>query len=179
MYSPITTGLPRDLLTSLNPGTRRVRVDVGQTGFWEGREFRVRHIVTGPYVIRVSSPIDFILQLQSMTSNNGTLTFSAYRSAQGTPGGTFDQEIHTLPNNGMSTAPAYTQQVSFLGGGTFTPGVDEDPAEYVKIISSTATAQRTTVGGGSIKERGLPAGDYYLVFTGTDGQWDLVYEERP
>ncbi len=45
--------------------------------------------------------------------------------------------------------------------------------------SGTATAQQTTVGGNAVKERGLPAGTYYLVFTGTDYSYRLIFEERP
>ena len=51
--------------------------------------------------------------------------------------------------------------------------------EVIKTKASTSTAQNQTVGGAAISERGLPAGDYYLVFTGDDASYRLVYEERP
>lgn len=81
----------------------------------------------------------------------------------------------------MSDTPPYTQQVSIASGGTFTP-TDADPnlaKEYIKVTAATSTAQRNTVGGSGVSERGLPSGDYYLSFTGVDASYRLVFEERP
>ena len=170
-----------DALTSQNPLTARLQVDVGQTGFWEGREFRFDYEISGPIVFKFSSPIDFILQSQTLLSHDGTATLTVWSPSQGTPGGTFDTPANTLPNNAMSDIPSYTQQVTINSGGTFTP-TDPDPnlaREYIKVVSATSTAQRNTVGGSGINERGLPAGDYYLSFTGTDASYRLVFEERP
>lgn len=167
-------------LSTSDSETGRLKVDVAQTGFFEGREFRFDYEISGNYVVKVSSPVNFILQDQSLASHDSEATFTAWRSEQGTPGGTFTgDDVQTLPNNGMTDAPIYAPQIVVTGGGSFTPDAGEKPREFIKSVAATATAQRTTVGGGAISERGLPPGDYYLVFTGTDASYRLVYEERP
>lgn len=174
-------GIPSDLFTSLESGLRRIRVDVAQTGFWEGREFRFDYEISGDIVFKFSSPVNFILQSQTLLSHNGEATLTVWTPDQGASSGSFSDLAQILPNNAMSTAPAYTGQVAITYGGDFTPS-DSNPnlaKEYIKVKTATATAQRNTVGGSGVNERGLPAGDYYLVFTGTDASYRLVYEERP
>jgi hypothetical protein len=51
------------------------------------------------------------------------------------------------------------------------PQIGVDIAELPLTASTTA--------GNSIRERGLPADTYYLVFTGDDYSYRLVFEERP
>lgn len=173
-------GIPRDMVTSDAIGKRRLRVDVGQTGFWEAREFRFDLEISAPIVVKFSSPIDFILQSQKLESRDGLATFAAYRSIDGVVGGVFTSDgISNLPNNAMSEAPEYSPQVEITSGGTFAPNSGVIPREVIKTKASTSTAQNQTVGGAAISERGLPAGDYYLVFTGDDASYRLVYEERP
>lgn len=160
--------------------TSRLRVDVGQTGFWAGREFRFDLEVDSAIVVKFSSPIDFILQSQTLESRDGIATLAAYQSADGVAGGTFTSDgIVNLPNNAMSDAPSYTKQIVITSGGTFTPNAGAAPREQITVKASTSTAQRQTVGGTAIQERGLPAGDYYLMFTGDNASYRLVYEERP
>lgn len=166
------------LITSLG-SNGRLRVDVSQTGFWEGREFRLDVKVTAPIVIKFESPVNFILQAQTLASNNGDATFEAWAASQGAAGGTFATTTNILPNNAMSTTPEYTRQITAFSGGTFTPTGGQVARELISIKAGTQTSQRSTVGGSSIKERGLPAGIYYLKFTGTDAYYNLVFEERP
>lgn len=168
-------------LTSKVDGIARLQVDIGQTGFWEGREFRFDYEISDPIVFKFSSPVDFILQSQTLLSHDGVATLTVWTPDQGTPSGTFATPAKVLPNNAMSDAPAYTRQFTVNSGGTFTP-TDPDPnlsKEYIKVTAATSTAQRNTVGGSGVNERGLPAGDYYLVFTGKDASYRLVVEERP
>lgn len=176
----ITSWLTSNLVTSPSKKTSRIRVDQGQTGFWEGREFRFDLEISAPIVVKFSSPVNFILQSQSLESREGLATFTAYRAADGVPSGSFvGDDIANSPNNAMSDTPAYTQQTVITSGGTFTPNQGVMPRESIKVKASTSNAQRQTVGGAAIKERGLPAGDYYLLFTGDDATYNLVYEERP
>lgn len=180
MYDFLSSWFTSSLSTSPGQDTARIRVDNAQTGFWEGREFRFDYEISGPIVFKFSSPVDFILQAQSLLSHDGEATLTVWTPDQGTPTGDFNADAKILPNNAMSSTPSYTRQVSITSGGGFTP-TDANPnlsKEYIKVKSATATAQRTTVGG-SVQERGLPAGDYYLVFTGTDASYRLVFEERP
>lgn len=167
--------------TSDNPETARLQVDVGQTGFWEGREFRFERQISAPIVFKFDAPIDFILQGQTLESHDGTATLAVYLANQGTIGGAFDTPVNVVNNNIMSDTPSYIGQIQISTGGTFTPS-DLDPnfaREYIKARAASATSQRSTVGGNAVPERGLPAGEYYLVFTGTDASYRLLYEERP
>ena len=175
----VIPGTPQQLLTGDSWDSSRLRVDVGQTGFWEGREFRLDLDLTADYVVEFTSPVNFILQSQSLLSNDGVSTLDVYLSTQGVAGGSFDEDLGVLPNNGMTDAPTYTPAISALGGGSFVPNANEKPRESIKVKAATSTAQRSTVGSGAIPERGLPPGTYYLVFTGDDISYRLVYEERP
>lgn len=176
----VPNAFPNKLITGASADTGRLRVDVGQTGFFEGREFRTGIDKTAAYTLKIVAPIDFILQLQSLLSHDGTATFSAYAASQiSSESAPFNDVIQVLPNNGMSTAPDYTRQITITGGGTVVLNGTQVPREFIKVVSATATAQQSTVGGNSIKERGLPANTYYLVFTGANYSYRLVYEERP
>lgn len=178
-----------NLVTSPNKETSRVRVDSGQTGFWEGREFRINQPLsvgsTDEFVIKFVSPINFILQLQSFVMRRDGIKFEAYQSTQGVEGGTFTTSEYLLPNNAMSDTPVYSPQITVFDGGTFTPNANEIPREAVDVLAANATAQRTSVGGSAVKERGLAAGTYYLKFTNLLGSgnaigfYNLIYEERP
>lgn len=176
----VIPGTPQQILTGESWDTARLRVDQGQTGFWEGREFRFDLEVSAPIVVKFSSPVDFILQSQILESRDGLATFTAYSGNDGVEGGTFTADgVVNLPNNAMSDTPTYTQQAVITSGGTFAPSQGAIPRESIKVKASTSNAQRQTVGGAAIQERGLPAGDYYLMFTGDDASYSLVYEERP
>ena len=134
-----------DILTSANKGTARLRVDVSQTGFWEGREFRVSvplSIPTGtPTVLKFVSPIDFILQSQGLTCDEHGILFQAYRSTQGTEGGSFSTSIPVYSNNFQSTVPMYESQVMITTGGTFTPDAGQQSVETARILTAGATAR--------------------------------------
>lgn len=160
-------------------GNERVKVDTANTAFWDAREFRVGIDKTAAYTLKLVSPIDFILQMQTLTSNDGTAVFKAYTASQTTSETSpFNDTIQILPNNGMSTAPTYTKQITISGGGTVALNGTPEPREIITVRAATSSSQRTTVGGDAIKERGLPAGTYYLVFTGADYNYRLIYEER-
>jgi hypothetical protein len=180
---------PSDLLTSAREGTRRVRVDVAQTGFWEAREFRISYPLeipaASPVVIEFVSPVDFVLQSQALTSDSEGILMQVYRQAQGVTGGVFADAVPIYPNNFQLSAPEYTRKINAQTGGTFTPSAGQVSVETIRLRVSTATAQESTVGGTLRGERGLPPGAYYIKFSnitggGTaTGVYTLVFEERP
>lgn len=180
-------GIPSDLLTSERLSTRRLRVDVAETGFFEGREFRISEELAVPagetLVYRFTSPVDFILQRQTLSLDDSAIRFRAYRSAQGTAGGAFEPvPMHGV--NIMSDTPAYARQAVVSAGGTFTPSVGEEAVETIRLRAANATAQRSTVSGAAGDQRGLPAGTYYLLLENigngvATGVFDLKWEERP
>lgn len=187
----ILSGLPLDVLTSDHFNTRRLKVDVGQTGFWEGREFRISEELSIPsstqVVFKFTSPINFILTKQSIECDQEGIKFEAFRSSQGTEGGTFNQPIAIYGNNIQSGTPEYTGQIAITTGGTFTPSAlpTGKPVEIIRLRTASATAQRTSVGGSASGERGLAADTYYLKFTnltgsGTaSGTYALTFQEQP
>lgn len=174
---------PSKLMTDEDGEYARVRVDVGQTGFFAGREFRSfieLDIPTGQtQVVRIASPIDFILY-----SFEIELTLASLRATLkkgGTAGGTFGVTLPSLSTNEMSSASGYVGQIVVTSGGTHSGGTTYDIADVVsgsninKAIVQTATED---------KPLGFPAGDYYMILTNTDGAnakgvLKLRYEERP
>lgn len=177
--------LSPDLYTSGTEGFRRLRVDTGQTGFFEGREFRTFYelnIATGTSVyIRFTSPIDFIIFEQSLTLDSGSVRFTALTGS--TPGGTYSNVLPVVGKNRMVTrkAPFYLSQITISSGGTATGGTI---VELFRVTAANATAQQQTVLGAASTERGLPAGTYYLRLenignSAATGVYTLIWEERP
>lgn len=176
---------PSDLMTSDRDKYRRVRVDVAQTGFFEGREFRTFRefsIPTGQsLIIKFSSQVDFILFEQSLTVDAGSVRFTALAGANdATP---FNTALPVVGKNRMSARPEpyYAPTVTVETGGTITGGT---VVEVFRVIAANATAQQQTVGGAAQTERGLPAGSYHLRIENignntATGVYSLFWEERP
>lgn len=180
---------PFDLLTDGGNGpARRLRVDPGQTGFFARRMWRLSFefidLAATPIVLRVTMPVNFIIHLQSLSVDDGGVALRAYRTGQGTPGGSFATPVPMYSVNFMDDAPAYTFQGDVDTGGTFTPSA---PAvETIRVLTSGATAQATTVSASQSGERGLAADTYYLVISNlpgisgtSSGVYALIIEERP
>lgn len=176
---------PADLLTSEAERFRRVRVDVAQTGFFEGREFRTFREFSIPsgqsLFIKFSSPVDFILFEQSLTVDAGSVRFTALAGAtDATP---FDTALPVIGKNRMSVRPEpyYLPTVTVATGGTITGGTI---VEVFRVIAANSNAQHQTVGGAAQTERGLPAGSYHLRIENignstATGVYSLFWEERP
>lgn len=187
-----TTNLPRDVWTSSSEGFRRLRVDQGQTGFFEGREFRTFFEFNIPsgnvQVFKFVAPIDFMLFEQTLTVDAGSIRFQAITGA--TEVATFNTTLPVIGKNRMAQRkqPYYTPVItvtthaapvalnSGITGGTV--------VENTRIVAANATAQQQTVSGGAQSERGLPSGTYYLRLhnfgTGAaTGVYSLFWEERP
>jgi hypothetical protein len=185
----VRNGIQPNLLTGSSGDTARLRVDVSQTGFWEGREFRISVPLSipssTPTVLKFVAPIDFILQSQGLTCDEHGILFQAYRSTQGAEGGSFSTAIPIYANNFQSTAPVYAHQATITTGGTFTPDGGQQSVETIRLKTSGSTAQAVTVGGSVRGERGLAAGAYYLKFSNLTGSgtaqgvYSLIFEERP
>uniref|UniRef100_A0AAU6VYE6 Virion structural protein n=2 Tax=unclassified bacterial viruses TaxID=12333 RepID=A0AAU6VYE6_9VIRU len=177
--------LSPDLYTSDREGFRRLRVDTGQTGFFEGREFRTFFDVSIPTAtsvyIRFTSPIDFIIFEQSLTLDAGSIKFTALTGA--TPGGSYSNVLPVIGKNRMASrkSPFYTAQCTLASGGTATGGTI---VELFRVTAANSNAQAQTVLGAASTERGLPAGTYYLRLenignSAATGVYSLIWEERP
>jgi hypothetical protein len=185
--------LPHDLYTSDTESFRRFRVDVGQTGLFEGREFRmVRKVIIPsgtPLVFRFTTAVDFILLEQEINCSVGDIEYYAWRDSQGAAGGTFTALPIPPINKNISASfreyegLRYATQVALATGGTFTPTDAEVYVDYDRAKTSGATAQQISVQGGNDSVRYLAAGTYYLKLTSlvgtSEGRFSLAWEERP
>lgn len=169
-------------------GFQRLQVDVGETGFFEGREFRaVRKLILSgtPLVYRFVSAVDFILHEQTFSASTGDLEFYAWRAADVTPSGSFSTPVRVIGKNGSAEyreygGLRYATQVAIHSGGEVTPLDAEQYVDYDRAKVANATAQQTSVGGSPNSARYLPAGTYYLQVVGTgEGRLSIGWEERP
>lgn len=160
----------------------RLRVDAGQTGFFEGREFRSFlefSIAAGASVWgKFVSPCDFILWSQRLNVDAGTIRYRAF--TPGAEGGVFTA-LPVIGKNRMveRRSPYYEPRVSLTSGGTHSGGTQLDAQ---RVNGGVGGNSHTALMEGG--ERGLPAGTYYVqlenVGTGTaTGVYDLWWEERP
>lgn len=177
---------PFDLMTDGGTGpSRRLRVDVGQTGFFAGKEartFREFSIAAGTtLVVRIVVPVNTILMEQSLELDSGSLRIT--NASGGTPGGTFSETLPVIGKNNMTDRPApfYVPVTVFTAGGTHTGGFIFD---IHRAVAATATAQQSTVGSRVGDERGVAPGTYYVRYENigsgaATGAFWFIFEERP
>jgi hypothetical protein len=164
----------------------RLETDLGNTGFWEGHEFRLSYEldITDTFVFKFTSAVDFIIQSQVLDVDQDGIKLSVYRASQGVDNGGFTTPVDFYANNAMSDTPSYSSNASLNTGGIFTVNGGELPVEVLRVRSASASAQKTTVEATAGDERGLPAGSYYLQFSVLSGNnplgvYALKWEERP
>lgn len=171
----------------------RIRVDVGQTGFFARRMWSLNYefastnpIAATPLVFRLIIPTNFIIHAHGLTLDQGGVTLRTYAAAQGVPGGTFGGTHTPVSENSMTENAAYAFQAQIASGGTFTPNAGQVPLTPLRVRTANATAQQSSVGGESVSEKGRAAGTYYAVLSrmtavsgDCTGVYNLVIEERP
>jgi hypothetical protein len=174
---------PKVLMTDDDGDFARVRVDVGQTGFFAGREARTFYkfsIATGAtQVIKVVAPTDTIVQTFSVELDLAELRIELV--VGGTEGGTFDTPLPIFKTNTMSTASDYTPQVTMNRGGTHTGGTVVD---LLTVIAGDKEQKSTPVNVSENLPLGFAAGTFYIRLTNTDGAtatgiFRARWEERP
>ena len=175
----IATDLPSDLYTSEKEGIRRLRVDVAQTGFFDGRQFEFIKKFTSPVVYRFTCPVPFILQFQDLTVNAGTVELFAWHSSNVTPSGTWITDPTPIWRlNEFNTS--YIGQATIESGGTITVVNQNLYRDYIVIETAGATGQRTSVGTHQADERYHMPGTYYVQLAGAGtGSYHIKWEERP
>lgn len=174
---------PIKLMTDDNGLYSRIRVDVGQTGFFAGRETRTFYefsIASGAtQVIKVVSPTNTIVQNLSIELELAALRLEL--RVGGTEGGTFDAALPIFKTNTMSTASSYTPQVTMNLGGTHTGGT------LVDVLTAISGANPNKSVASSASEnlpQGFAAGTFYIKLINTDGAtatgiFRARWEERP
>lgn len=178
----VTTVPAQFLLTNDGGEGARLRVDVAQTGFFSGREFRTfRRLSLGngaTDVIRATVGTDIVLFGVELTVTDGWLDMET--RAGGTEGGTFSTSVPIFNANNMSDAPSYVSQATLDTGGTHTGGTVLD---VLVAKTSGATAQAVSVGSTDTDERGVGAGVYYFAIENlnngvSEGYLKFRWEER-
>ena len=174
---------PKVLMTDDDGDYARVRVDVGQTGFFAGREFRALYeysIASGKtQVIKVVAPCDTIVQMFSADLELASLRVELRYG--GTEGGTFNTAVPIFKTNSMSSSSNYTGQVTMNVGGTHTGGTLADLILLNSGTNANKATQQTTTEDYPV---GFPAGTYYIKLINTDGAtatgvFRARWEERP
>lgn len=184
-----------NVTSDLGSGFDRQRVDVGQTGFFEGREFRsyfefsadagTSLAVGATRYFRFTCPVDFILQGQTVEVDKGGVRLRAFINATGSGVWT------TVPIVAKNRSPArrqfktgyYVGQATFDTGGSFTGGTEVD---VLRARTASQTVAAANVGASQDDVRYLPAGTYYLIMQPlvgvndtSEGIYSLSWEERP
>jgi hypothetical protein len=181
MISYGTREIPKNSLTGTSPSPQqRLKVENASTAFWEGREFRLANefsIASGlTLVYKFIAPVEFVLTLQTLTVDNGSIRMSAVTG--GSEGGTFTN-ITTFGKNRLISTPAYTKQITVLFGGTQTGGTE---SEVVRLVSNGQGNSSQTIGQSLDTQRALPIGTYYLKLNNfgnitATGVFSLAWEE--
>lgn len=174
---------PKVLMTDGDGPYARMRVDVGQTGFFAGREARTFYefaIASGAsQVIKVISPVNTIVQNFSIELDLAEIRLELV--VGGTEGGTFSTPLPIFKTNTMTTASNYVPQVTMNMGGTHTGGTVVD---LLTAISGANANKAVSTSGSENLPQGFAAGTFYIRLTNTDGNTAIGifrtrWEERP
>lgn len=184
-----------NVTSDLGSGFDRQRVDVGQTGFFEGREFRsyfefsidagTSLAVGATRNFRFSSPVDFILQSQIIEVDKGGVRIRAFTGA--TDGGGWSAvpiiAKNRSPERRQFPIGYYVGQATFSTGGTFSGGTEVD---VLRARTASQSVSASNVGAVQDAARYLPAGTYFLIMQplagvndASEGTYSLSWEERP
>lgn len=184
-----------NVTSDLGSGYDRLRVDVGQTGFFEGRSFRTYFefsasagtalAVGATRNFRFVAPVDFILQSQILEVDAGGMRVQAFINGVDGGGWTSVPVIakNRSPQRRVFPTGYYVGQITIDTGGTFTGGTQVD---VLRARSSSQTVAAVNVGAIQDAERFLPAGTYYIriqplsgVNDASQGVYSISWEERP
>lgn len=174
---------PAELLTGAGATPKpRLRVEIGEHTFWEGRAFRAFYEFSIPVsttrVIRVTTTKNVEIATQRISLDNGSIRMAA--ASGGTPGGTWTTVAGQFPVNQMTDTPAYTKTTLIDTGGTHTGGTERD---VLRMVSNLQGNSASTIGAGINTTRGIAPGVYYVrlenIGTGTaTGVYYLDWSER-
>jgi hypothetical protein len=172
---------PKVLMTDDDGPYARVRVDVGQTGFFAGREFMAFHeysIATGASVaVRAIAGVDVFLEQFHLDNWAGDVRLELRSGSTVTSPFVNDIPVRrTNQTDGVDLT--YTSQVDMDNGGVVTGGT------LLDVFQLTSGNKSDSVSGGSQDPIGMPAGTYYIVIQNIGNQtatgvFKARWEERP
>lgn len=174
----MSQGFPKKFYTDNDGPYARLRVDVGQTGFWSGKMFRTFQKFTiaagASATVRAIVAADIVLHDTSFEAEGSSIEM------QLRVGGTATGPWTALPIirlNTMSTAPVIASTVTLEYDGEHTGGTVID---LIRVPAGNKLSNTST----TASERGVGAGTYYYVITNTGNQEAIVvfsgvWEQRP
>lgn len=172
---------PVKLMTDGDGPYARVRVDVGQTGFFAGREFSAFHeysINTGASIaVRAITTVDVFLSTFLVDNWAGNVRIELRTGSTVTS--PFVNDIPVMRVNNTSDVDfSYTTHVDMDNGGVVTGGTVLD------VFEVNSGNKSDSVSGGSSDPIGMPAGTYYIVISNIGNQtargvFKARWEERP
>lgn len=174
---------PSKLMTDGDGDYSRIRVDVGQTGFFAGREARTFYEFSIPsgqtQVIKVVSPTNTIVQTFAVELELAAIRLEL--RVGGTEGGTFNTALPIFKTNTMTEQSGYEPQVTMNRGGTHTGGT------LVDVLTAVSGANPNKSVASSASEdlpNAFAAGTFYIKLINTDGAtasgiFRARWEERP
>lgn len=175
---------PKLLMTDGDGEYARLRVDVGQTGFFAGREFFTFHEFSIPsgesITIRATALTD--VHLQRFIVDLWTAELRIEFVAGGTSSGTYNVDLPVLRSNMTSTIDAtYNAQTTLDTGGTFTGGTLID---VIQLYAVSNPAKGSAVEGGGDAVLGFGIGIYHIKLininsVNANGVFKARWEERP
>lgn len=175
-----SSSIPATIITGSGADPKpRLKVDPGQTSFFEGREFRTFYELdmanAEVRVFKIVVPVNTILTFSHLGLDAGAIR--QVISVGGTEGGSFSTALPVIAKNRMTGTPVYASQNTLVTGGTVTVGTTID------VVRLTAgNGQPPSVGVTQEDARGILPGTYYYSLTATGattGTLKLNWEERP
>jgi len=169
---------PIKLMTDGDGDFSRLRVDVGQTGFFAGKEFRTFQKLTiasgATATIRATVGVNIILYDTSFHTEDSTIEMQL--KVGGTASGPWTA-MPVIRRNTMTDAPNITSQVTLDYDGAHTGGT------LIDLVRVVANNKGSNVVDGSTQERGVGPGTYYYVLTNVGNKTATViftgrWEER-
>lgn len=177
----MTQGFPNKFYTDEDGPYARLRVDVGQTGFFAGREFSVFHeysIPTGQMAtLKVVSAVDVFIQSFGIDNWAGDTRLEVRAGCTETV--PFVNPLPILRTNQSSTADfSYASQVTFTNGGSVTGGI------LIDAMQANSGNKNAIVDSSNDSVIGLPANIHYMIITNIgnqpcSGAFRARWEERP
>jgi len=180
-------GLQTDLITGSGEdvlGTKRIRVDQGQTSFWQGRQFRTFQELNIPagtsHTIRITVGVNTILKFLSLNVLTGDAKLSIIGS--GVSGGTYSTILPVIRKNSMTVTPNVLSQNMIVSGGTVTGGTLLD---VIRVVAAEGQGNRKEASVGDVQddERAVGPGIFFYKIevigsVPVTGVINLFWEER-
>jgi hypothetical protein len=175
---------PKVLMTDGDGQYARLKVDVGQTGFFAGREFRTLYDFTlaegATFVLRAETSVDVVLYDFTVDLELGDIEVELVGG--GTEGGAFSIVLPIQKTNNMTTASDYIGNVAMTASGTHTGGTTFDKFRILVGDNLSKTGTKTASEEYPI---GFAPGVYYVKLKNLAGNkqakgiFRARWEERP